>query len=357
MALQERTEPATPRKREELREEGKVARSADITSALVLIVALIVLKLAGPFVIGQMMELSKDTFSHLNSREVSVDSLSRLAAHYYGIFAVLCMPALVAAGAVGITGSVLQVGLKMSPKSLKPDLSRLDPTKGAARLLSWNALVELAKSTAKILVVGFFTWSVLKSQWPQITGLASLTPRALVFSVADMCWKLLIRGCIALLAIGAIDYVYQRLNFERSIRMTKQEIKEEYKRTEGDPAVKGRVRQRQREMARRRMIHAVAEADVVITNPTHVAVAIQYDSGKMSAPTVVAKGQRLLAAKIRSVAELNGIPIVHNPPVARLIYKTVDIGRQIPEELYQAVAEILAFVYETGLRKGIGKWR
>lgn len=346
MLTQDKTEPATPRRREEARDEGRVAKSADINSAIVLLVSLLLLRVAGPYLLQGFMSVARDTFSSLHHRQLGMDTVPTLAATYAIRCAWLCLPVAAGVGAVALASNVLQVGLRVTPKAIAPDWNRMDPLKGLTRLVSWRSLVELVKSTAKIGVVAYFVYSFLRSEYPAVLDLCGMPPVAIGGAVAGLCWRLLVRGCAAMLVIGILDYMYQRLSFDQSLRMTKQEVKEEFKRSEGDPHVKARLRQRQLEISRRRMMHDVARADVVVTNPTHVAVALRYAAAEMAAPMVVAKGQRLLAERIKSVAEAHGVPIVENPPLARLLYKTAEIGQQIPEELYQAVAEILAFVYQ-----------
>jgi len=355
MAIAERTEPATPRKREEAREEGRVARSADINSAAVLLASLLLLRCAGPYIFEGLSAILRDSLVNLGQREIRVDTLPALATMYGSKFALLCLPVTLGAAAVGLTANVLQVGFRVTPRAMRLDLSRMDPLKGMARVVSWRAMVELAKAFLKVAVVGYFVYTFLKSECPALIDLADLPPAAMGGKLACLCWRLLLRGCVAMLIIGILDFMYQRFQFEQGMKMTKQEVKEEYKRIEGDPVTKGRIRQRQRELARRRMIQDVARSDVVVTNPTHIAVALMYESQKTSAPVVVAKGQRLLAEKIKAVAEANNVPIVENPPVARTLYKAVDVGQQIPEELYQAVAEILAYVYQ--LNEATGELR
>jgi flagellar biosynthetic protein FlhB len=275
-----------------------------------------------------------------------------MTAGYALRFAMLSAPILIGTAAVGIVANVLQVGFKVTPKVLKPDMNKLNPISGMSRLVSKRSFVELAKSIAKILIVAYCAYSFLRTEYPVFIDLGGMAVSDMMSTVTGLCWRLMGRGCIAMLVIGILDYIYQKFEFENSIKMTKQEVKEEYKRTEGDPQVKGKIRGRQRQIARQRMSQEVARADVVITNPTHFAVAIKYDSKEMSAPIVVAKGQRLLALRIREIAKENGVPIMENPPVARLLYRTVEIGQQIPEALYQTVAEILAYVYQLGKRAG-----
>lgn len=346
MPLEDRTEAATARRREEVREEGRVAKSGDATTAVQLLICLLVARSLGPSLLEGMKDMLRYSLTHIDVNVLTMERLPSLASGYLTRIAAMCLPFAAVAASVGMAANVLQVGLKVTPKTLHPNFGRLDPIKGTMNLLSGRAMVELAKSIAKVVVVGLCIYTFLRDEMPGLLRLSGMQPSEMVQFMADLCWRLLIRGCLAFVLIGAVDYIYQRFSFEKSIRMTKQEVKEEFKRTEGDPQIKGRIKQRQREMSRRRMMQDVSKADVVITNPTHFAVAIRYDTATMSAPTVVAKGQRMMAAKIRAIAEANNVPIVQNPPVARLLYKTVEVGRQIPEELYQAVAEILAFIYE-----------
>lgn len=346
MSLQDKTEAASPRRREEARKDGRVAKSTDLVSAVGLLFSLMLLKTAGPYLMEQLSNLLKQSLSNLHNTEVGIDTIQTLALSNGVQFFKLCLPIMAVTLTVGLAANVMQVGFRVTPKSIAPDFNKINPLKGLARMVSWRGVVELIKSAAKIGVVAYFVYAFLKTEYPVLIDLAGLTPKEMVDSVMMLSWRLVVRGCGVMLVIGILDYVYQRMQFEQSIKMTKQEVKDEFKRSEGDPQIKSRIRQRQHEIARRRMIHDVAKADVVITNPTHFAIAIRYDAKEMAAPVVLAKGQRLLALKIREVAESKGIPIVENPPVARLLYKTVEVGQPIPEELYQAVAEILAYVYQ-----------
>jgi flagellar biosynthetic protein FlhB len=352
MALQDKTEPATQRKREDARKEGKVAKSNDINSALVLLASMIMFKVAGPYIMGSFMAMTRETLAGLHTHAVGMDGLDSLLMPYAGRAALICLPLMIGLAVVSLTSNVLQVGLTVSAKSVAMDLSRIDPIKGIARLFSIRSAVEALKSIAKIAIVGLVVYSFLKRECPALIGLSDMPPSTAGGVIAGMCWRLLVKACAAMLVIAMVDYLYQRYAFEESIKMTKQEVKEEFKRSEGDPQIKARLRQRQREIARGRMVQAVPKADVIVTNPTHIAVALKYDPDEMNAPTVVAKGQRLLAEKIKAIAEAHRIPIVENKPIARLLYKTVEVGRQIPEDLYQAVAEILAYVYRLSRKIG-----
>jgi flagellar biosynthetic protein FlhB len=242
-------------------------------------------------------------------------------------------------------------------KPMSPDMTKLDPFKGFIRMFSGRSVVELIKSVAKVGVVGYVMYNCMRTDYKQVMGLGDMSLQASGAIIAGMCYTMLQKACMVMLLIAGIDYAYQRYTHEMSLKMTKQEVQDEYKRSEGDPQIKGRIRQKQRDMVRLRMMQNVRTADVVVVNPTHFAVAIKYDPQKMAAPTVVAKGQRLVAQKIREIAESSGVPIVENIPVARTLYKLVEVGQAIPEELYQAVAEILAYVYRLNDKAGRGHRR
>lgn len=352
MPVQDRTEPATPRRREEAREEGRVAKSTDLNSALVLFVSLIVLRVAGPYMFGTLMSMTRAILANLHTGSLDDAGIRATAISCASVLAAVSLPILVSAGAVGVASNVLQVGFRVSSKPMIPDINRMDPIKGFMRLVSWRGLVELIKSCGKVAIVGYVVYACLKTEYPNLLKLSDLPAPAASAQIGGVCWRLLSRACAATFILAILDYMYQRLQYEISLRMTKHEVKEEFKRSEGDPQVKARIRRRQIEMRRSRMVQMVPKADVVVTNPTHIAVALEYDASRMSAPTVIAKGQCLLAERIKAIAEAHGIPIVENVEVARLLYRLVEVGQQIPEELYQAVAEILAFVYRLSQKAG-----
>lgn len=253
---------------------------------------------------------------------------------------------------VGILVNFLQVGAIFTTDPLRPRFDRINPLQGMKRLFSPRSFVELAKSLIKLGVAGTILWNSFRNEMMPFSeramGMTGVT-------AIEGFWKILynvsIRIILALLALGILDYFYQRWEHAKSLRMTKKELKDEYKQMEGDPQIKSRIKQRQRQMAMRRMMQDVPKADVVITNPTHFAIALRYDAATMSSPQVVAKGEGYMAARIREIAEENKVPLVENPPLARAIYKAVEVGGTIPAELYQAVAEVLAFVYRLRGRK------
>lgn len=352
MAMQDKTEAPTSRRREEAREEGRVAQSNDVTAAVVFLATLFVLKSAGPFMIDGLKNMMRVSLSSIHGTDLTIDSLRGILLSYGMKAGIVCLPVLACCATVGLLANVLQVGFKVSPKAIAPDLNKLDPLKGMTRLFSVKSAVELLKSIAKVSVVAYFMYAFLQSEYPKFIDLADQPVTNSWQIMLDLCWKVMMRACVAMLVIGGLDYIYQKYTFEQSLKMTKQEVKDDHKRSDGNPEIKNAIRRRQYEAAKRRMIHDVVKADVVITNPTRIAIAIKYDPENMAAPIVVAKGQRLLAQKIKELAAANGVPIVENKPVARLLYKIAEVGQAIPEELYQAVAEILAYVYQIGERAG-----
>ncbi len=247
---------------------------------------------------------------------------------------------------VGVVASYAQVGSLFTMETLKPKFSNLNPINGIKRIFSVRGLVELVKALLKITVVGVVAWQSLRDEENNIIKLMDLdlvSSAGYIFSTAI---DIAIKICVIMVVIGVLDYGYQWWQYEKDLKMTKQEIKEEYKEMEGNPEIKQKIKQKQREMSMRRMLSEVPKADVVITNPTHFAIAIQYDPKKAPAPIVIAKGQDYLAQRIKDVAKANGVEIVENKPLAQALFKAVELGRQVPPDLYQAVAEILAFVYQ-----------
>ena len=258
---------------------------------------------------------------------------------------IIVAPILLIGLVVAFVCDLVQVKWKPTTKPLKPKFSKLNPIKGFKKIFSPNAVVELIKSIAKIGLIVYICYSYLKDKWPILLNLYDFTLMQALEVIAGTVTDLGIRISLLYMLIAFSDFAYQKIKFKNDMKMTKQEIKEEYKQQEGDPQVRGQIRQKMREASRRRMMQALPQADVVITNPTHYAVAIKYEPEVADAPVVVAKGEDYLAAKIKEIAKDNQIEIVENKPLARMLYANVDIGQAVPPELYQAVAEVLAFVY------------
>lgn len=345
MALEDKTEAATPRRRQEARQEGQVARSVELNSAFVLIAALLILKMTGPTLAIRMRELAVDTFTHFPKHDLIVGDVSNILARILLQVGTAVAPLVLGVAVVGFISNAVQVGLVFSGKALQVKGERLNPLTGLTRMFSARAGVELAKSIAKVSIVGYIVFAFVRDKYSEIASLAGVDYLSSCSLIGQYTWSLLLRAAIALFVIAAFDYMYQRHQLEKQLKMTKQEVKEDYKRTEGDPMIKSRIRQKQREMSQRRMMQEVPKADVVVTNPTHFAVALKYDADKDAAPTVIAKGKNLIAQRIKQIAGENNVPIVENVQLARALYASVEIGDTIPAELYQAVAEILAYVY------------
>lgn len=247
---------------------------------------------------------------------------------------------------VSITASFAQVGALFTLEPLKPKFSKLNPINGIKRIFSLRGLAELVKSLMKIAIIGIVAWQSIRAEENYIVKLMDQDLAVAAVYISSTAIDVAIKICAMMLIIAILDYGYQWWQYEKDLRMTKQEVKEEYREMEGSPEIRQRIRQKQREMSMRRMLSEVPKADVVITNPTHYAVAIQYDAEKAPAPVVIAKGIDFMALRIRDIAKDNGVETVENKPLAQVLYKSVDIGQQVPPELYQAVAEILAFVYQ-----------
>lgn len=346
MAEQERTERATPRRRQEVRRRGQVAKSMELQQALVLLCVIWFIHVYGGYVVRSFEEFSLSTWGGL---AIDVPTATDLTSYGYDVafFLLRLVGPVMAVGFVAsAVGGIVQVGFLLSGHPLKPDLNKLNPIAGLGRIFSIKGAVELIKSILKVVIIGYLVYISIRDAYPVLVSAADMSLALVLATVAGVLWKMGIRVATALFIFSAFDYLYMRWMFERQIMMTKEEVKQEYKQTEGDPLLRARIRQKMRQMAMRRMMQEVPKADVVITNPTHVAVALRYDTKKMSAPQVVAKGQRLIALRIREVAAEADVPIVQNPALAWSIFSTVEIGSEIPEKLYRAVAEVLAFVYQ-----------
>lgn len=350
MALEDKTEAPTPRRRQEARQEGQVARSVELNSALVLLTCLVILRMTGPSLVEHLREVALNAFTRFPSRDLTIPGVSAGLVQLLLVVGLAIAPFVVGVAVVGFASGALQVGLVLSGKALQFKGERLNPITGIARMFSVRSAVELAKAIAKIVVIGYIVFAFIRDRYSDIASLPGGDYLGICCEIGQLTWELLLRSGFALLVIAGLDYIFQRFQNEKQLKMTKQEVKEDFKRTEGDPLIKSRIRQRQREMAHRRMMTEVPKADVVVTNPTHYAVALRYDADRSTAPLVVAKGQRLVAQRIREIAEEHNIPIVENVQLARALYASVEIGDEIPAELYQAVAEILAYVYRLSRR-------
>jgi flagellar biosynthesis protein FlhB len=342
--FQDKTEPATPRRKEEARKKGNVAKSRELAAIAVMFVCAIYLFFAAKGISSELGFLIERTFTQIPSFAASDMNLVEITLQTVRDFIRLVMPIMVLAFVAAFGVNYLQVGAMWSVEALAPQASKIDPVQGFISLFSLRSLMELGKSLAKLMIVGWVAFSTLKEEFPNFIPLIYQDRWAILTSLGQMSWKVTFRCCMVIAVLAIVDYFYQRWDFERKLRMSKQEMKDEYKQTEGDPMVKSRIRSIQRDLARRRMMEEVPKADVVITNPEHLAVALRYEVAKMKAPRIVAKGADRIALKIREVATHHGVPLVENRPLAQNLYK-LELGEEIPSRLYQAVAEILAYVY------------
>ena len=347
----EKTEEPTAKKLEDARKEGQVAKSREIANGLGILALFLVLQ----FWVGNMgksfMELFETIYGEMPDTvaliggSVPDTAMSRLFNHSLILVIKIVLPVFLVGFVVAFVSDYVQVKWKPTAKPLQPKFSKLNPVSGFKKIFSGNAIVELIKSIGKIGIIAYVTYSFLKDKGEELFLLYDLELMPAVILIGDTVIGLGIRIAVVYMILAMADFAYQKYKFHKDMKMTKQEVKEEYKNQEGNPEIKGKIRQRMREVSQRRMMQSLPQADVVITNPTHYAVAIKYDPDESPAPIVLAKGEDFLAQKIKEVAKEHDIEIVENKPLARMLYANVDIGEQIPPELYQAVAEVLAFVY------------
>ncbi|MBO5154147.1 MAG: flagellar biosynthesis protein FlhB [Eubacterium sp.] len=345
----EKTEPATSKKLSDARSEGQVCKSRELDQAASLVALFLTLKVIVSFMGSNFLQIFHDIYNKIpetvSAREVnSVVVMSYL--HQAVLSSVkLAGPFFAVGVAVAFLINIIQVKWKVSTKPLKPKPDKFNPINGFKRMFSKDSLFELVKSIAKVALIAVIAYTALKSHLEEIFLLYNITLQQAIAEIGTLVIDVGFRISIIYCIIGAADYLYQKHKFNEDMKMTKQEVKDEMKNSEGDPQIKSKQRQRMQEASRRRMMQDVPKADVVITNPTHYAVALKYDAGTGTAPVLVAKGADLIAQRIREIAKENHVEIVENKPLARMIYTNVEIGREIPPELYQAVAEILAAVY------------
>ncbi len=348
----EKTEEATERRRQKERERGNVSKSKDMDAALVMTACIGLIAIFGKNMMNTIKSMMIETFAHLNPTELNVDNVMGVLFPYFQYLGYIVLPFFVLLVIFTIFIIRFDVGHVFSLEKIKFNLENLSPRRmmnNAKRIFNPfepRTMVEFAKSILKILIVGACGYSAISSRKADLMGLVGLETPLAIHIILSIMVNMIINMCLAMLVLGYIDKKYQNYEYEKSIKMTKQEVKDEQKDTEGDPKIKARIRSIQMQMARQRMMSSVPSADVVVTNPTHYSVAIKYDKTKAPAPIVVAKGVDYLAFQIREIAKENGVPIVENRPVARALYNNVPIDGVIPSDLYVAVAEILAFVYK-----------
>lgn len=344
----DKTEQPTGKRLAEARERGNVPRTGEASTAMTVLAAAAFLSWSGPGWVAELSSLLPSTLGDLPATPWTPVEAHDYMLRMLGRFVALAAPPIVVIGVCVVAVNLAQVGFIFSTHSLTPNFAKLNPLKGFGVIFGRGALVELAKAPLKLLLLGAIAYATVSPRVPVLLGSAGRDASAVVASVADLAVALLWRLGAAHAVLAAGDYAYQRWSHRRQLRMSREEVKEETRQAEGDPAIRARFRSLHRQYAMRRMLLDVPTADVVVTNPTHLAVALKYDATSMRAPRVIAKGARLIAQRIRERAEAAGVPIVEHRPLAQALYKAVPLGGEIPAALYRAVAEILAYVWALG---------
>ena len=350
---EEKTEEATPRRRQEVREKGQVPKSSDLNGAVILLVLVVLLYYLRGYFAREFKVLFVYLFHDLGGKWVndfSDSNLHSLTAYTVLFYFRILAPVFLCAMSVGTIVNLAQVGFLYAPEIIKPKFENINPLSGFKRMFSKRALMELFKALLKVLVIGMAVYITSKNNADSLPGLFFMNVSDSFSLVAEIVFKISKNAVGAYLVIALIDYLFQRHEFKQSIMMTKQEVREEYKQTEGDPQIKSKLKEKQRQLAMHRMMESIPEATVIITNPTHLAVALKYSTADGRAPRVVAKGAGVIAERIKEMAVKYRIPVMEEKQLARFLYQNVDIGKEIPAELYLAVAEILAMLYRTGRR-------
>lgn len=345
----EKTEDATAKKLKDVREEGNVAKSREVPTAASLLALFVCLKFVIGFIGDHMLQSFSEFYQliprYANGGIETVD-FSFLLLKGIRCLTIIILPFLLIGFVVEFLSNSLQFKFQVTTKPLQPKFSKMNPISGFKRMFSVNTLMEFLKSIVKVTVISYLVYGVFSEHAEDLYVIYDVSLEQSLLLMYDVIMELGIKICILFCLIAAVDFMFQRWKFKQDNKMTKQEVKDEFKNQEGDPKVKGQQRQRMQQAAQRRMMAAIPEADVVITNPTHFAVALSYKSGQGQAPIVVAKGADFLAGRIKDIARESHVEIVENKPLARMLYYNVDLGAEIPPELYQAVAEVLAYVYQ-----------
>ena len=347
----EKTEEATPKKKSDSRKKGQLPRSKDVGLAITLIATTLVIVALSSFVVSMLRDNVIYFLGDMGTMELTETSLKSINLLILSKAAIAVMPVILPIMIAGVAASLIQSGFLVVKDAIKPSFGKLNPLNGFKNMFSKKSLVELVKNLILISIIIFIAYNYIKDNFDKIMQIGNLYLPSLGIEVKSLLVGIFVKMCILLVVVAIIDYVVQNILIQKDIRMTKQEIKEEYKQMEGDPQIKSKIKQKQREISQRRMMQSVGEATVVITNPTHLAIAIKYTEGQMEAPKVVAKGADNVAIKIKEKAMEFKVPIIENKPLARLIYETVDIDKDIPQDMYQAVAEVLAMVYKLDKKK------
>jgi len=343
----EKTESATPKRRSEMRQKGQIPKSKELVTAIVLLISFYSMKVLAKYIFADMALAVRSflNFPKEIDKSFTTENIIDIYIRVIIIMAKSLAPILLIIALVAIIVNYAQVGAIFTAKPLMPNLNKLNPVEGFKRLFSKHAFVDLIKSILKIVIIGYVVVDYLRDNYKIIPQLLDMNIESSFVYIGNTLINVGIRAAVVLLILSVFDLAFQKWEYEQNIKMTKQEVKDEYKMIEGNPQIKGKIREKQRQLALRRMIAEVPKADVIITNPTHFAIAVKYDSAVSDAPLVIAKGKDLIAQRIKDVARDNKVPVVENKPLAQALYKSVDIGGKIPAELYKAVAEVLAYVY------------
>lgn len=344
---QEKTEKATSRKLKKAREEGQVARSMDLNSVVIVCFGFVTIYFLGPVIFENIGGMLRDTFMNAPSMTITPERFHMLFTDRMWTYAQIAAPIILIVAVFALGINVSQTGFMLSFKAIQPKFDKLDVIKGLGRLFSKRSFVTLVRDLVKTVIIAIVAYQTISGWMPDLITIGMKSTGQYISILGELALILAIKICVVLFILALFDFGYQKWEFANDQKMTKQEVREEMKDTEGNPQLKGHIKQVQREMAQRRMMSEVPQADVVVTNPTHIAVALKYDADVMAAPMVIAKGQRLIAEKIKQIAKENGVPVVENKPLARSLFKLVDVGQYIPGDLYRAVAEVLAYIYQT----------
>lgn len=348
----EKTEPASDKKLRDARSEGQVAKSREVVMGLSLMVLFLIMKFGLSGIGTRLLHSFELVYERIPEAvtyydgEIPYTMIYTLVRNVMLQILTIILPVLLIGFLVVFVAELAQVKWQFTSKPLQPKFSKMNPIKGLKKIISMQSLVELLKSIAKILLIGWLVYSTLKDQMGVIFLMYDMPLMQAISLMGSIVINMGLKISLFYMVIAGLDWLYQKWKFSEDMKMTKQEVKDEYKNAEGDPQIKGKIRQRMREVSQRRMMQAVPEADVVITNPTHYAVAVKYDAEAYDAPIVLAKGEDYLALKIKEAARESGVEIVENKPLARMLYANVEVGELVPPELYQAVAEVLAMVYQ-----------
>ena len=345
----DKTEEPTAKRLQDARKEGQVAKSQELISGAMLFMLFIAIKLFGGYIANSFIKVFYRNYGYISVYSVETPEIGNLTSMFgRAMLDILLMtlPIFAFAIVIAVMLNIFQVKWKVTSKPLQPKFSRLNPVSGFKKIISMDKIFELIKSVAKIAVIFIVAYTTIMDEIESIKILYDLDLMQAVLYISDFVINMGIKISAVYLLIGFVDFIYQKLKFKKDMRMSKQEVKDEYKQQEGDPQVKGKIKSKMRESSMRRMMQKMPDADVVITNPTHFACAIQYDKEKAAAPVLIAKGADHLAQKLKDIAKEYDVPIVENKPLARMLYYNVEIDAEIPQELYQMTAEVLAYVYQ-----------